>query len=181
MSTSITKLAPQAIVLAVMLYWSWPVLKTFTPQAPTAAPKVDPKKPAAPQGFAGDVLSPRFLPPSKRNPFLPLYSKSTTLAGPAKRGQKNTIAKTAAEVRDSGLVLNATCIVGQQRMAIINGRVYKEKEAIERRGDEAGSCVVTDILPHKVLLSYQGQTLQLSYADAAAKPAAGNNPRKPTK
>jgi len=181
MPKSITKLAPQAIVLAVALYWSWPALKASVSQAATVAAKGAPKKSGEPQDFAVLTLSPRFLPPSSRNPFLPVYAKSAAVAKAVKPGQKKKTAETAADIHDSGLVLNATCIVGEQRMAIINGRVYKEKEAIERPNDAAGSCVLTDIFPHKVLLSCQGETLQLSYLNVAAKPAAGNDPRKPAK
>jgi hypothetical protein len=172
---------PQAIVLAVALYWSWPALKTAFFQTATAGPKVASKKSTEPQDFAVMSLTPRFLPPSNHNPFLPLYGKSATLAKSVKAGQRGKTAETAADIHDSGLVLNATCIVGEQRMAIINGRVYKEKETIERPGDGAASCVLTEIFPHKVLLSCQGETVQLSYLNVAAKPAAANDPRKPAK
>jgi len=180
MSTSITKFAPQAVVLAVALYWSWPALKTFVPRTTVGAPTVEPKKSAGAE-FAGAVLSPTFVPPSSRNPFLSAALQSTAVAGSVKPGQRNGTAKTVVSIRDLGLVLSATCIVGQQRMAIINGRVYKEKEAIQQPGDETVSCIVTDILPHKVLLSCQGKTLQLSYLNAGVKPAAGDDPRKPAK
>ena len=181
MSPSITKFAPQAIVLAVALYWSWPAVKASVSKVAMAVPKVESKKSAGAQDFAGAVLSPTFLPPSNRNPFLPHVPKTTTAAGFVKTGKKNNTVKAAANLRDSGLVLSATCIIGQQRMAIINGRVYKEKEAIQRPGDETASCIVTDILPHKVLLSCQGQTLQLSYLNVGMKSGAGDVPPKPAK
>lgn len=177
----ITKFAPQAIVLAVSLYWSWPALKTFFPQAAPGAPKVESKNSGGPHEFAATLLSPVFAPPTSRNPFLTASPQPTAVAGTAKPGQKRATVKKAADIRDAGLVLNATCIIGQQRMAVINGRVYKEKEIIPRPGDETTSCIVTDILPHKVLLSYQGKTLQLGYVNVVAKPTAGDDARKPAK
>ena len=95
--------------------------------------------------------------------------------------QKTKTASAPVDMRETGLVLNATCIVGQERMAIINGRVYKEKEAVERPGEEAGSCIVTEIFPHKVLLSYQGQTMQLGYVNATAKRPTNGDSGKPAK
>ena len=71
--------------------------------------------------------------------------------------------------------------MGKQRMAIINGHVYKEKEAIPQPGDETPSCFVTAILPHKVVLSCQGETVQLGYVNLATKPTAANSPEKSAK
>ena len=131
------------------------------------------------------MLSPKFLPFPKHNPFLSANykpkKKGPAVARSGRPGTKQDAATTAAAIRDSGLVLNATCIMGKQRMAIINGRVYKEKEAIPQPGADTPSCFVTAILPHKVLLSYQGETVQLGYLNVATKPAAANNPEKPAK
>ncbi len=101
------------------------------------------------------------------------------MARAKKAGKKRGSAVKAADIRNSSLVLNATCIMGRQRFAVINGKVYKEKEAIPQPGDESPTCVVTAILPHKVLLSCRGETVQLGYLNLANKPAAGNSPNKP--
>jgi hypothetical protein len=180
MPPSINKFAPQIIVLAIALYWSWPALKTFVPGPASSVPQVEAKKPGSSQDFARAALSPTFAPLASRNPFLASDTKLANAGGRFQRGGTGGTAKTAADIRDAGLVLSATCIAGGQRMAIINGKVYKEKEAIQRPGEEAGSCIVLDILPHKVLLSYQGETLQLSYVNGT-KRAAGGDPRKPAK
>ena len=182
MQNLMLKFAPQAMVLAVALYWSWPALKAAFPQVAASTYQAEAKKPAGPQ-FASTALSPKFLPFPKRNPFLSLEQKAKKAgaASLAKSGKKRGGATNAAATRDSGLVLNATCIMGRQRMAIINGHVYKEKDVIPRPGDETPSCFVTAILPHKVLLSCQGEIVQLGYLNlsVAAKPAAANNPQKP--
>jgi hypothetical protein len=176
------KFAPQAIVLAVALYWSWPALKAIFPQVAKLADKAEVKNPAK-KDFAANVLSPKLFPFPTHNPFLLLdhTQKATALARSARSGKKQDGTAKAAAAHNIGLVLNATCIIGQQRMAIINGRVYKEKEVIPQPGDETPGCFVTAILPHEVLLSCRGEIMKLGYVNVAAKPAAENSPQKPAK
>jgi hypothetical protein len=173
MQKSIIKFAPQMMVLAVSLYWCWPALQaSFLQGAHPIVQEV--KKPALPL-FAADILHPKFLPLPKRNSFLALdYKPKKGGRGRLAASGKKILdpAEKAAAFRDAGMILNATCIMGNQRMAIINGRVYKEKDSIPQPGDEAPSCFVTAILPHKVLLSYQGELQQLGYTNVISKPVA---------
>jgi hypothetical protein len=170
MPTSITKFAPQAILLAVAVYWSWPSLSQSVSRPKPSAAKDD--KALASLAFPAGVLSPTFPSAPKRDPFLPPGAK------PSSKGKKGTPSAAeaatlvAAEAKDPGLVLNATCIVGQQRLAIINGRVYREKESIQTSGEATVPWVVTAIYPHKVMLSHQGMPLQLGYTNVAMKPSA---------
>ena len=136
------------------------------------------KKATAANEFSAASLSPTFPPPSKRDPFFLPGAARTAKARSGRSGAGGVDAVKAAEIKGSDLVLAATCIVGNQRMAMINGKIYREKDVIRGTGDEAPSYIVTEILPHKVLLSSQGEFVQLSYANAAAKPAAGKNARK---
>ena len=53
-----------------------------------------------------------------------------------RRSRRKPPRQAAADAKDSGLVLNATCIMGQQRLALINGHVYKEKEVIQGQGED---------------------------------------------
>jgi hypothetical protein len=184
MPPSINKLMPQAIVLAVALFWCWPSLKqAFFPSAPPKSAK----KEVAPEGFSAAALSPKFPPIPKRDPFELLGATRIVKDGKSKGSNgtsKEAAEKAIADVKDSGLILNATLVMGQQRLAYINGRVYREKEAIsiEGRGPDAPTWVVTTILPHKVLLSYQGTPLQLNYSNgvaaASAPRAKKNSPNK---
>jgi len=185
MPTFINKLAPQAILLAVAIYWSWPSLTEAVSNAKLSASKD--KKADTSMKFSAATLSPTFPSPSKRDPFEFPGVKHLAKAKPGKPSAKKAAELTAAEAKDSGLVLNATCIVGQQRMALINGHVYREKEVI--KGNESGedpvNWVVTDIFPHKVLLLHQGVPLQLGYTNGAPKrtatPAADKSSRKAAK
>ena len=132
------------------------------------------------------MLSPKFRPLPKHNPFAPLDREEKTGAlarsgKPGKPGKGQHGTTRAADVRDLGLVLNATCIIGRQRMAIINGHVYKEKDTIPQPGDETPTCFITAIFPHEVLLSCHGEAVQLGYLNIASKPANQKNPQKPPK
>jgi hypothetical protein len=86
-----------------------------------------------------------------------------------------------AEPDDDGrLVLNATCIMGDKRLAIINGRTYRPNDTIVSSNPKVPPCVVVDILPNQVLLTCQGKRLQLCYADrlpasSGTSPAAKPN------
>ena len=176
MLTSITQLATQAVVLAMAIYLCWPALMESLPKTVESAPQANAKKPA--NGFAS--LSPKFSPLSKRDPFLASDEKHSTTAksGKSKNGAKTGGAKEVNDINDTGLVLNATCIVGNHRLALINGRIYREKETIAASNNEPANCILTNIYPHKVLLSWQGKPLQLSYVNTAAKPVASKAPRK---
>jgi hypothetical protein len=186
MSPSITRFAPQVVFLAIVVYLCWPSLQRFASK--TANLPEQTKKAATMAEFTVASLSPTFPPPPTRNPFGPpgpmsLAKKNRT----DRRSVKELAEKAAADAKDSGLVLKATCIVGEQRLALINDRVYREKEVIKGQGEEPVNWVVTDILPHKVLLSCQGMPLQLTYSNTASKAsgssksAAGKGAKKPTK
>jgi hypothetical protein len=178
MPTFITKLAPQAILLAVAIYWSWPSLTQSVSNVASSAAKE--KKPGASLEFSAATLSPAFPSPPKRDPFEFPGAKHVAKTNKNMPSGKQAAALTAADAKDSGLVLNATCIVGQQRLALINGQVYREKEVIKGKesGDDPVNWLVTDILPHKVLLLHQGVPLQLGYSNGAPKPAETRGPDK---
>jgi hypothetical protein len=183
MPTFVTKLAPQAVLLVFAIYWSWPSLTQSIPS--TASPATKDKKGGSSLDFSAAVLSPTFPSPPKRDLFelpgatrLVKNKRGTSKSGHA-AGLKGA-GFTLADAKDSGLILNATCIVGQQRLALINGQVYKEKDTIKGKGsgDDPVNWVITDILPHKVLLLHQGTPLQLSYPNGAEKSASKSDADK---
>jgi hypothetical protein len=175
MPNSVKKLIPQVVVLAIALFWSWPSLKQAF-FAGASSQSGEKKAAAVTSEFSAATLSPKFPPVPKRNPF-ELPSAPRTVKKKTKNSAQDE-AKALAEVKDSGLILNATCIMGQQRLAMINGQVYREKEAIEGKGLESSPWVVTSILPHKVLLSYQGVPVQLGYSNGLVKPGAASHAKK---
>jgi hypothetical protein len=186
MPTLITKFAPQAVLLAIVVYLCWPSLQRAS--SGSANLPEQSKKAATMVEFSSANLSPTFPPPPTRNPFGPPGSMSAGKKGNIdSRSMKELAEKAAADAKDTGLVLKATCIIGEQRLALINDRVYHEKEVIKGQGEEPVNWVVTDILPHKVLLSCQGLPLQLTYSNGVAnssgpkKSTAGKSFKKPSK
>ena len=137
MPTWITKLAPQAIVLAVAVYWSWPSLKEAVSK-PRARRMPRTRSRPRQRSSRPRRFRPRFRrPPNETRLNSPGVKHSAKRRRPGKTSAKKVVEPTAAEAKDSGLVLNATCIVGQQRLALINGHVYKEKEVDPRTGRRA--------------------------------------------
>lgn len=184
MSPSILKLAPQAVVLTAAIYWSWPAVRVYLPVGtPTVA--TDGKKDESPV-FISAMLSPTFPSVPKRNPYLPYGATFSTMAKSGQPGAKKFAgAKSSPDAQEAGLVLGATCIVGNRRMASINGRIYREKEAVESADDESARFIVGEIGLHKVLLLSEGRVLQLKYGDgdgsSATKPSdakSSGNPRR---
>jgi hypothetical protein len=65
----------------------------------------------------------------------------------------------------AALLLGATSICGNERIAMINGRLYRPGANLAGSDLMAGSLVVEQILPYKVLLRDEGRILELSYPD----------------
>ncbi len=141
MVISVGKLLPRATVLAAVAYGVWPtVSETLWPPAPPPAESVP--------EVAASLLAPKLPPPPVRDPFSGKLITQRRLAGapksnltkkPAGRTAQDAAkaarqaadaklasALAAARARDTlrGFTLQATSIVGDQRMAVINGRVY---------------------------------------------------------
>lgn len=73
-----------------------------------------------------------------------------------------------------GLVLNATCLTGNEQWAVINGRVYKNHDTIATDLTLASHKIVS-VLPHKVLLERGGKVIELTYPNL---PPSSNPARK---
>lgn len=72
--------------------------------------------------------------------------------------------------------MEATSLSGYERLAMINGHIYRPREIVQSPVAGAPPCVVAQVFPDRVLLQTQGKTLELTYSDAAGSAAAG----KPT-
>jgi len=157
MSSSAAKFVPQAVVLAVAIYWIWPnVMGNNT--------ATEAKKAATSLEFTKAMLTPNFPEPSKREPFLsPGALATATKSGP----NGATAAAKAGNAKTAVLVLNATLLMGEGRAAVINGQIYHRRDVLNASGDAASSYMITDILPDKVVLESQGKSLQLCYPDTA--------------
>lgn len=133
-------------------------------------------------GVYGGTFSPAFPPFAKRNPFyLPgedptatAKSAPTEKTAPGAKADKEQAAKEFF----SGLVLNATCLLDEKQSAIINGQVYKRKDALKTHNPDIPPFVVAQILPYEVQLECRGKILSLRYPDvyAGREPPKSMNP-----
>jgi hypothetical protein len=158
-----------AVVLGAVGYCAWPGDAASGPVQAARLPAV-----------SNAILSPAILPPPRRNPFrtadapplLPAGSGAAA-SGPTSRsarsGSKGKAADSATADRQAdpfaSLLLNATSICGNQRMAMINGRIYQPGASLAGLGRSAKPLVVEQILPYKVLLCSEGRVIELRYAD----------------
>ncbi len=191
MALPINKLAPTAMVIAAVSCCAWPYV--FSSDASG-------KKAATMPEIAPSQLSPRILPPPARNPFRQAGESVAQASKPTKTAPASTtrtqstghpggngaIASRSASPAGgkpradplSGLALIATSILADpenrvpQRLAVINGRIYAERERLKSKDPSAPPCVVARILSDRVLLECEGRTATLCYANVAAKAKA---------
>jgi hypothetical protein len=172
MAISLSKAVPRMVVVAAVGYCVWPSLPGLT-SVPTPAPVS--KLPE----IAGSLLAPRATPPPIRNPFL--YKEAEDLAknkamaklasangkklgSPGKGGGDDPAGPGRSQDPLSGLSLDATCIAGDSRLAIINGHIYGVKKRISGSSAAAPALTIAAVLPYKVLLECDGKTLELFYS-----------------
>ena len=82
-------------------------------------------------------------------------------------GRPVTQIKTADHTTDVELVLSATWLHGQGRVALINGRAYRPGEQLDA-SDSQTPCIVAEIHHHQVVLNRNGTSMELRYPDATA-------------
>lgn len=190
MAISAGKLAPSAVILAFVGYCVWPSLSEMMSDPPP------PKAPAKVPELAASLLSPTMAPVPTRNPWGGMDAASLTAAkAAAKEAAKMEAAKTADKTAGAlagsaaattpnepvdplaGLKLDATCILGNQRMAMINGQMCALHERLSA-GNSPTSPKVVGVFPYKVLLEYGGKTVELKYSDTAS-PSSSSQKGKP--
>jgi hypothetical protein len=173
MSAKLSKIGPIAVVAVILGSLCWPYFDDPTP----AAKSKSSAKSAAPLASllnprpAGDVRADLFEIPKIVGPAVAKKPATSTSAGQA------AAAKKTASARSDDLksfVLTGTYVAGGRRIAVINGSLYAEGETITSAGPKAKSapvvCTVLRVEIDKVVLSFQGQTKELRYADAPVAP-----------
>jgi hypothetical protein len=177
MAISAAKVAPRAIAIATVGYCIWPSL-TASFAEPESTPPVKVAE------LSTSLLSPALPPCPTRNPFARYDTakssspgKSGTSAGLAAKSPGATAATIVRKQVDplNGLRLDATCIVGDQRMAIINGHVYTAPHTLRASTPTASPLTMVDVLPYKVLFEYEGRRLELGYPNLLARAASSRD------
>ena len=173
MPAKLSKMAPIAVVAVILGYLCSPYLGD---SAPATKPKTSPKSTVPLATLlnptpAGDVRADLFEIPKVVGPAIAKKPASSTSASRA------SATKNAASAQNSDLksfVLSGTYVAGGRRFAVINGALYTEGERITSagRGDKVGPdiCTVSRVEIDKVVLSFQGQTKELHYADPSLPP-----------
>jgi hypothetical protein len=200
MAIPVGKFVPSCIVVAATSYCAWPYFSESDRAAGTQkndnlpkisaeaiSPKISPPPQRDPFEASGEKPAKQAnnTPPSQgRNP------KQTSAAGAANAaisisGQQpktppanstgNAAAKTSQNVSNASketpaLSLYATSIYGNQRLTMINNRIYQEGETLQPVNPADPPCMIAKVLADRVILESQGKTIELLYSD---KPNAG--------
>jgi hypothetical protein len=102
----------------------------------------------------------------------PVASAGTTaLATRGAAPQTRTSASAVSNEPTTGLVLNATLLFGDERIAMINGRAYKQGDSVESVGADEPP-VLRQIHHHSVIVSRAGQVATLHYPNTSSQPTA---------
>jgi hypothetical protein len=161
MSGRLRKIAPTAIVAAVLGYLCWPYVTD--PEAAAGQ-----KKESTLPVLTAALLSPPPEPAPDRDPFS--QGKNWSAAVTAKKPKDTPKKPPPIENTLSGQILNATYVHGARRLALISGQVYAEGEALKGQNSSSSPLKVARICPDKVLLCRDGVTVELKYASAWPKP-----------
>jgi len=160
--------------MVFVAYCVWPSLSEMA-----SAPRLTPPK-KVPE-LAAALFSPAMPPCPTRNPFE--WTDAALLAA-AKQSPK-AVGKTAAQaatlgtakVADKpvdplgGLRLEATSILGDRRLAVINGQLYALHDRLAGNASTPPYRIV-GVLSYKVLLEREGKTVELTYSETASRPAS---------
>lgn len=205
MDIPLDKAVPRAIAAAVVVYCLWPILTSFfaKPKANTpeklpelTAAMLSPKLPPHPERnpfVIHDCTSNSDSADRETNSQYPAraagstqstrtaYSAQRASAGGGRSGGKFSVDSNSGGNRDGNPVLEATLIAGNQRVAVINGRVYSKNDRLHFPRLSNSPCVIVGVQPYKVLLKCaNGKTATLTYSNA--NEAGANNSRAaPTK
>ena len=178
-------------MLAFVGYCVWPSVSELTSDPPP------PKPPAKVPELAAALFSPTMPPRPTKNPWGGKDAASLAAAKEAAKAADKTAeapaGSAAAKTPDKpvdpldGLKLDATCILGDQRLAVINGQLYAPQETLSAGNSSTPPFKIVSVLPYKVLLEREGKTVELTYSDVVSRPAsspqadrAGGKPTPPT-
>lgn len=181
MSIPIEKLAPTAIIMAAIAWCCGPYMDGSTsgigvedarlPEITEAllSPAInpvcqrDPFQPTCP----GDTVSEEDKgpaeppdkamepPPAESPPPRAIYATPTVPTGPT---PEVLIAQVLRQI-----TLDATYIQGNRRVAVINGRIFREGDVLARCGSSKEPCTVQRVFRDRVRIQYRGRNTEFGY------------------
>ena len=170
MPPQIAKFAPTAIVAALAAWCCWPYLGGVEPAGGTSQQSSFTK-------INSSSLVPSIAGASGRDPFQPPPPEEPALAESEESeetAEKATVRGASPPEEDGAdrpadLVLDATWIRGNRRLALINGQLCAPGEALTATRPATIPYVVRQISPHKVLIEHRGEMLELTYRNPPQK------------
>ena len=123
------------------------LLKTLVRKIPV--PKVSPPDGPPPKTLAKDN-------PAQQVPAKQVAAK----AAPATQAPSS---EETADKTPRSLALSATYVQGDRRLALIDGRIYKQGDRLKISGATSEPFIVTEISAQKVLIQQGGRTVELRY------------------
>jgi len=165
MSGTLGRMAPTAVTLLLIASCCWPQLELRRPGTRVRSTAELPR-------ISSTLLAPPVEPAPDRDPFQPLHVRQDPPSQPENQAtevppdQDTAVAATDTDGTDDpleNLVLNAVCIRGDRRVALINGQVCQQGKALPRPDSQKEPCIVAEVLADKVRLVHRGQTVELEY------------------
>lgn len=176
MAISVNKIAPSAVAIAFVGFCIWPSVSALT-----STPKPPPQQKKSAE-LANSLLTCKLGPPPTKNPWggkdaaslakqKNAASEATSVAAAAIETSSGNRATLLADVR-----LDATCIFGDRRMAVINGRLYSVRETIAAATPGGPSYKLLSVFPHTVLLQSGSRVVELAYSNVVGRPSTSPKP-----
>ncbi|HTQ37436.1 MAG TPA: hypothetical protein VMJ32_00310 [Pirellulales bacterium] len=185
MPTKLSRIAPIAVIAGILGYLSWPYFDD-----PTAISKSKNSDKSAAASLAsllnpspaGDIRDGLFEIPQSLG--AKVAQKASTVAGKSTAAKKGPAADARRVDEFKNFTLSGTYVAGGSRFAVINGSLYAEGEQITASGKGAKAAHNAYTVAHvdidKVVLSFQGETKELHYADPLPTPEPKANSAKLT-
>jgi hypothetical protein len=190
----IAKMAPTLITIAFAAWICWPHLSDPAPGIPTSGEGALPR-------IAPAMLDPAMPPAVDRDPFHSSAADNARTAKTRSDAKRQTISAASqpasmaavspepkpaatpeqvlAEIVHS-LVLHATYVRGDKRLALIGDRLYEPGQELQLARELAAPCVVASITADRVVIEHVGHTAEISYRGLAFNaPADGPPARTP--
>lgn len=186
MSSTFGKLAPTAIVGAMIVWCCWGYLEPGPggmvargPELPRIAPELyaPPDEPVSPRDPFRPVLAKKPVPAEKPKGTQKKAQPKPDPRQLAKSGEESPIPSVVAvhvSPRDilGRFTLEATYIRGDRRVAIINGQVFRQGQTMPISRVSKDLCTITEIGRYKVVLRHRGRNMELTYQN----PPLGTDP-----
>jgi hypothetical protein len=199
MAISAGKVAPSVVVLALVGYCAWPSVSELMsdpppPKQPVKVPELaaallSPTLPARPtkNPWGGlDVASLAAAKEAAKEAAKKDAAKEAAAKEAAKEAAKMDAAKAADKTAGApagsatakkpvdpldSLKLEATCTLGNQRLAMINGQLYAPQDRLSTANSSLPPFRIVSVFPNKVLLECKGKTVELTYDGVVSRAA----------